>query len=93
MGKMERVVAELPKDVFADIEEAVSAGEFSSVQDAVTTLATEWSTNRRADSPEFRAHALAMIEESRRDSHPGYPMEEVFAELRARYADPVSIKE
>ena len=93
MGKMERIVAEVPKDVFADIEDAVSAGEFSSVEDAVTTLATEWSTSRRADSPEFRAHALAMIEESRRDPHPGYPMEEVFAELRARYADPVGAKE
>ena len=86
MGKIERIVADLPEDVFADIEEAVSAGEFGSVGEAVTQMATEWVADRRADAPEFVARARKAIEDSRADPHPGYPIEEVFAELDARYA-------
>lgn len=93
MGKIEQIVADLPAEVLADIEYAVSAGEFGSVGEAVTQMATDWAMGRHTDTPEFQARALAMIEESRRDPHPGYPMEEVFAELRARYADPADAVE
>ena len=88
MGKIEKITADLPDDVYADVEAAVAAGEFESVGDAVVDVMTAWSRDRHAASPEFMAYAKAKIEESRRDTRPGIPAEELFAELRARFADP-----
>jgi len=86
MGKIERIVADLPEEVFADIERAVSAGEFGSVGEAVTQMATAWAADRRSDTPQFIARVRKAIEDSRADPHPGYPLDEVLAELDARYA-------
>ena len=86
MGKIERIVADLPEDVFADIEQAVSAGEFGSVSEAVAHMAKAWVADRRADAPSFVARTRKAIEDSRADPHPGYPVDEVLAELDARYA-------
>jgi len=93
MGKHETITAEIDADIYADVEAAVSAGEFSSVAEAVALIVGEWSADRRTDnhkaeSPEFIAYAKALIEESRRDPRPSIPADVVFAELRARYSDP-----
>lgn len=88
MGKLETITADLPDDVYADVEAAVVAGEYPSVGDAVADVMTAWSRNRHSETPDFPAYARAMIEESRRDSRPSIPAEEVFEELRTRYANP-----
>ncbi len=88
MGKHETITAEIDEDIYADVEAAVAAGEFASVEEALTLIVSEWVAARRFESPEEIARIRALIEESRADPRPSVPAEEVFAELEARYADP-----
>ncbi|WP_428151038.1 hypothetical protein [Brevundimonas sp.] len=93
MGKIEKITAEIDEDIYADVEAAVASGEFASVGEALTLIVSEWAAERRVEerpveTPEFVAYAKALIEESRRDARPSIPADVVFAELRARYADP-----
>jgi Arc/MetJ-type ribon-helix-helix transcriptional regulator len=93
MGKHETITAEIDEDIYAYVEAAVAAGEFASVEEALTLIVSEWVAERRAEegpaeTPEFVAYAKALIEESRRDPRPNIPADVVFAELRARYSDP-----
>lgn len=88
MGKHETITAEIDEDIYADVEAAVAAGEFTSVAEAFAMIVSEWVAARRFESPEEIARIRALIEESRADTRPSIPAEEVFAELEARYADP-----
>lgn len=88
MGKHETITAEIDGDIYADVEAAVAAGEFASVEEALTLIVSEWVAARRFESPDEIARIRALIEESRADPRPSVPAEEVFAELEARYADP-----
>jgi antitoxin ParD1/3/4 len=90
MGNAARNILDVEDWVQQDVEAAVRAGEGDSVDDLAAQILTEWAMLRRSETPEFMAFARKAIAESRADPHPGYPAEEVFAELRARYADPAS---
>lgn len=86
MSKVANNVLDVEDWVQEDVEAAVSAGEAESVTDLAGRIITEWAAVRRSETPEFMERARRAIAESRRDPHPGYPLEEVFAELDARYA-------
>ncbi len=86
MGKMAKIVADIEGWVEDDVRAAVAAGEGASANDLSARIITEWALARRTGTPEFMAEIRAAIEESRNDPHPGYPLEEVFAELDAELA-------
>ena len=85
MAKHDNITAELPHDVYADVEAAVSAGEFGSLGEAVSRVMTEWATMRRIEAEAFTARARAMITESRSDPRPPVDAEDVFDRLEAKY--------
>ena len=85
MGKVERISGEVPADIYADVEAAVSAGELESPAALVNRLVTQWATERRTDTPEYVAWVRAKIEEGRKDSRPPVPADEVFDRLEAKY--------
>lgn len=85
MGKPAFIGGEVSDDVYADVQSAVSSGEVASPDALVSQLVTDWSF-RRAETPQFVAGVRGAIEESRRDSRPAIPAEEVFGRLDARLA-------
>lgn len=88
MGKLETISGTVEADVHAEIEAAIARGDLTSSEQLVSELVTDWAASQRVISGHEADRIRALIEESRADPRPSIPLEDVIAELEARYADP-----
>jgi len=80
----ERMTITMPAEMADTLRQTVETGEYASTSEVVREALRDWARARdaeRRELDELRAAIRAGL-----DSGPGIPAEEVFAELRARYA-------
>ena len=80
----ERMTITMPAEMAETLRRTVETGEYASTSEVVREALRDWARARdveRRELNELRAAIRAGL-----DSGPGTPAEEVFAELRARYA-------
>ena len=85
MPAIERLTVTMPADMAATVRQAVALGGYASTSEVVREALRDWSRHRdeeRRDLESLRDAIHAGL-----DSGPAVPAEEVFAALRARYAD------
>ncbi|MEM9343431.1 MAG: type II toxin-antitoxin system ParD family antitoxin [Pseudomonadota bacterium] len=85
MPRVERMTITMPSEMADALRETVAGGEYASTSEVVREALREWVRSRdeeRRDLETLRSAIKAGLE-----SGPGLPAEEVFAELRARYAE------
>lgn len=84
MPTAERMTITMPAEMAEILRQTVAAGEYASTSEVVRAALREWSRNRddeRRDLEALRAAIQAGLA-----SGPPIPAEQLFAELRARYA-------
>lgn len=80
----ERMTITMPAEMAETLRQTVAGGEYASTSEVVREALRDWTRARdveRRELEELRAAIRAGL-----DSGPGIPAEDVFAELRARYA-------
>jgi antitoxin ParD1/3/4 len=85
MSAIERMTITMPAEMAATLRQTVAGGEYASTSEVVREALREWTRARdieRRDLESLREAIQAGL-----NSGPGIPAEEVFAELRARYAN------
>ncbi|RZF64146.1 type II toxin-antitoxin system ParD family antitoxin [Sphingomonas populi] len=85
MSAIERMTITMPAEMAAILRQTVAGGEYASTSEVVREALREWTRARdieRRDLESLREAIQAGL-----NSGPGIPAEEVFAELRARYAN------
>lgn len=84
MPAIERLTITMPSDMAEILRQTVAGGEYASTSEVVREALRDWTRHRdaeRRDLEMLRAAIRAGL-----DSGPGIPADQVFAELRARYA-------
>ncbi len=84
MSAIERLTITIPSEMAATVREAVAAGDYASTSEVIRDALRAWTRRHDDDRRE-----LALLRDAIRaglDSGPGINAEEVFAQLRARYA-------
>ena len=84
MSAIERMTITMPAEMAATLRQIVAGGEYASTSEVVREALREWTRARdieRRDLESLREAIQAGL-----NSGLGIPAEEVFAELRARYA-------
>ncbi len=85
MPAVERLTVTMPAEMAETLRRTVAGGEYASTSEVVREALRDWTRARdaeRRDLDTLRAAIRAGL-----DSGPGLPADQVFAELRARYAD------
>jgi len=85
MPTVERMTVTMPAEMAETLRRTVAGGEYASTSEVVREALREWTRARdaeRRDLETLRAAIRAGL-----DSGLGIPADQVFAELRARYAD------
>ena len=90
MTRTVTVTADVEDWILAELQAAVAVGEAASVVELVGRIVTEGLISIRSTARDYEDWARAKVEESLRDPHPGFPVEEVFSEARSRLARPQS---
>ncbi len=85
MVTVERMTITVPSETAETLRQAVTAGEYASASEVVCEALREWM--RRRDAERRNLEALRVATKAGLDSGPGLPADQVFVELRARYAD------
>lgn len=85
MPSTERMTITMPSDMAETLRHTVAGGEYASTSEVVREALRDWTRNRDTERRELEALRNAI--KAGLDSGPGLPADEVFAELRARYAD------
>lgn len=85
MASAERMTITMPSDMAEALRQTVAGGEYASTSEVVREALREWTRNRDTERRELEALRDAI--KAGLNSGPGIPADEVFAELRARYAD------
>ena len=85
MTSVERMTVTMPAEMAETLRRTVAGGEYASTSEVVREALREWKRARDAERRDLDALRAAI--RAGLDSGPGLPAEEVFAELRARYAD------
>ena len=84
MPSAERMTITMPSEMAEALRQTVAGGEYASTSEVVREALRDWTRSRdveRRDLETLRAAIKAGL-----DSGPGVPADQVFAELRARYA-------
>ncbi|WP_290689821.1 MULTISPECIES: type II toxin-antitoxin system ParD family antitoxin [unclassified Haematobacter] len=84
MPAVERMTITMPAELAETLRQTVAGGEYASTSEVVREALRDWVRSRdteRRDLEALRAAIKIGI-----DSGPGIPADQVFAELRARYA-------
>lgn len=85
MPAIERLTITMPAEMAATLRKTVDGGEYASTSEIVREALRDWTRKQNEDRRDLEALRAAIKEGL--DSGPGIPAEEVFAELRARYAN------
>jgi len=85
MPAVERMTVTMPAEMAETLRRTVAGGEYASTSEVVREALREWTRARDAERRELEALRAAI--RAGLDSGPGLPADQVFAELRARYAD------
>jgi antitoxin ParD1/3/4 len=80
----ERITITVPAEMAEILRQAVAGGEYASTSEVVREALRDWSRNRDAERRDLEALRSAI--RAGLDSGSDIPAEQVFAELRARYA-------
>jgi antitoxin ParD1/3/4 len=80
----ERITITMPAEMAEILRQAVAGGEYASTSEVVREALRDWSRNRDAERRDLEALRKAI--RAGLDSGPDIPADQVFAELRARYA-------
>lgn len=85
MSAVERMTVTMPAEMAETLRRTVAGGEYASTSEVVREALREWTRARDAERRDLDALRAAI--KAGLDSGPGIPVDQVFAELRARYAD------
>lgn len=85
MPTVERMTVTMPAEMAETLRRTVVGGEYASTSEVVREALREWTRSRDAERRDLDALRAAI--KAGLDSGPGIPADQVFAELRARYAD------
>jgi len=84
MPAVERLTVTMPAEMAETLRRTVAGGEYASTSEVVREALREWTRSRDAERRDLDALRTAI--RAGLDSGPGIPADQVFAELRARYA-------
>ena len=85
MPAVERLTVTMPAEMAETLRRTVAGGEYASTSEVVREALREWTRARDAERRDLDALRVAI--RAGLDSGPGLPADQVFAELRARYAE------
>lgn len=85
MPSAERMTITMPKDMAETLRQTVAGGEYASTSEVVREALRAWTRSRDAELRDLDALRAAI--KTGLNSGPGIPADQVFAEMRARYAD------
>ena len=85
MPAVERLTVTMPAEMAETLRRTVAGGEYASTSEVVREALREWTRARDAERRDLDALRAAI--KAGLDSGAGIPADQVFAELRARYAD------
>ncbi|WP_237072755.1 type II toxin-antitoxin system ParD family antitoxin [Pseudaestuariivita rosea] len=85
MPSVERMTITMPSDMAETLRQTVAGGEYASTSEVVREALRDWTRSRDAELQDLEALRDAI--KAGLDSGPGRPADQVFTELRARYAD------
>lgn len=84
MPAVERMTITMPAELAETLRQTVAGGEYASTSEVVREALREWTRRRDVERQDLEALRAAI--RAGLDSGPGLPADQVFAELRARYA-------
>ncbi len=84
MSTVERMTITMPAELAAVVRKTVEAGEYASTSEVIREALREWHRSRDEELRDLTALRAAI--KAGFDSGQGIPAEDVFAELKARYA-------
>jgi len=85
MPAVERMTVTMPAEMAETLRRTVAGGEYASTSEVVREALREWTRARDAERRDLDALRAAI--RAGLDSGSGLSADQVFAELRARYAD------
>lgn len=84
MSSVERLTITLPAEMATTVRDVVAGGEYASTSEVIREALRDWV--RAHDTERRDLEALREAIRAGLESGPAIPAEEVFADLRARYA-------
>lgn len=84
MPTVERMTITMPSEMAETLRRTVAGGEYASTSEVVREALRDWTRSRDAERRDLEALRAAI--KTGLESGPGIPADQVFAELRARYA-------
>ena len=84
MSVIERMTITMPAEMAASLRGAVDGGDYASTSEIIREALRAWMRSRDQEHRDLEVLREAI--KAGLESGPGIPAEEVFAELRARYA-------
>lgn len=84
MPAVERMTITMPAELAETLRQTVAGGEYASTSEVVREALREWTRRRDVERQDLEALRAAI--RAGLDSGPALPADQVFAELRARYA-------
>lgn len=84
MASVERMTITMPIEMAETLRQTVNGGEYASTSEIVREALRGWIRSRDAERQDLEVLRAAI--KAGLDSGPGFPADQVFAELRARYA-------
>lgn len=84
MPAVERMTITMPTELAETLRQTVAGGEYASTSEVVREALRDWTRSRDAERRDLEALRAAI--KAGLESGPAVPADQVFAELRARYA-------
>lgn len=84
MPAVERMTITMPTELAETLRQTVAGGEYASTSEVVREALRDWTRSRDAERRDLEALRAAI--KIGLESGPAVPADQVFAELRARYA-------
>lgn len=84
MPAVERMTITMPAELAETLRQTVAGGEYASTSEVVREALRDWTRSRDAERRDLEALRAAI--KAGLDSGPAIPADQIFAELRARYA-------